>query len=60
MAVRRWLRQRFGAGGEDRFGGAVYLFVRGLGAAKDQGVFRITPSPPLLGEIETLLAGAMP
>jgi exodeoxyribonuclease V beta subunit len=60
VAVRRWLRQRYGAGGEARFGGAVYLFVRGLGTGPGQGVFRSTPPPALLAEIEALLAGAMP
>jgi exodeoxyribonuclease V beta subunit len=60
VALRRWLRQRHGEGGELRLGGVVYLFVRGLGDAPGHGVFRKSPDPMLLGELERLLAGDPP
>jgi exodeoxyribonuclease V beta subunit len=60
VALRRWLRQRHDDDVDARLGGVVYLFVRGLGDAPGHGLFRKSPDPVLLGELERLLAGDAP
>ncbi|MBK8284674.1 MAG: UvrD-helicase domain-containing protein [Ahniella sp.] len=60
LALDRHLRQRLGAAyvPEQQLGGAVYLFVRGIGLGPSAGVFVDTPPLALIqGMADLMLAG---
>jgi exodeoxyribonuclease V beta subunit len=61
VAVCRYLAKRVKNFDYERdFGGVIYLFVRGVRADQDTGVFFIKPSLALVEAIEGLMAGTMP
>ncbi len=59
VALHRWLRFRLGDGYDyDRdFGGARYLFCRGLGAGDGHGIHAFKPTTELVLALDTLFAG---
>ncbi|MBO9661604.1 exodeoxyribonuclease V subunit beta [Dokdonella sp.] len=60
LALHRWLRARLGAGFdyERDFGGAVYLFLRGLARDGSAGVHVDRPPRALIDALDVLLAPA--
>jgi exodeoxyribonuclease V beta subunit len=60
VAVRRYLAKRMHNFDYERdFGGVIYLFVRGVRAGRDTGVFFTKPDRALVEGMEGLMAGAM-
>jgi exodeoxyribonuclease V beta subunit len=61
VAVRRYLATRMPTFDYEKdFGGVIYLFVRGVRAGRDKGVFFTIPDKALVDRMEGLMAGAMP
>jgi len=46
LAMLRWLAQALGSNSEaqDRFGGVLYFFLRGMGGERNAGVYSVSPS----------------
>ncbi|KHT63130.1 exodeoxyribonuclease V subunit beta [Photobacterium gaetbulicola] len=61
LALHRFLKSRKADYNyDDHFGGVYYLFLRGVKAGSDSGIFRAKPSLALLTELETLIDGESP
>lgn len=58
LALQRFLRSRMPSYDyETHFGGVFYLFLRGMEAGSDSGIFHARPSEALLLELEQLIDG---
>lgn len=58
LALQRFLRSRIPHYDyETHFGGVYYLFLRGIEAGSDSGIFHAKPSEQLLTELEQLIDG---
>jgi len=58
VALHRYLKQRLpGYDYETRFGGAYYLFLRGIAPKQKTGIFRDRPSVALIEALDGLLMG---
>ncbi len=58
LALQRFLRSRIpNYDYETHFGGVYYLFLRGIEAGSDSGIFHARPSEQLLTELEQLIDG---
>ncbi|PSV42692.1 exodeoxyribonuclease V subunit beta [Photobacterium sp. GB-36] len=61
LALQRFLRSRIpNYDYETHFGGVYYLFLRGIQAGSDSGIFHAKPSQALLEELDLLIDGALP
>ncbi|WP_305813386.1 exodeoxyribonuclease V subunit beta [Photobacterium leiognathi] len=61
LALQRFLRSRIPNYDYDtHFGGVYYLFLRGIQAGSDSGIFHAKPSQALLDELDLLIDGALP
>ena len=60
VALHRHLRFRLGTRYEpaQHLGGAIYLFLRGLGAGPGHGIHRDVPEPALIAALDGCFAGA--
>ena len=60
LALRRYLATRVPDFDYDRdFGGCIYLFVRGMRAGSDTGIFFHKPERALLDRMEALTTGVV-
>ncbi|MGF1726064.1 exodeoxyribonuclease V subunit beta [Photobacterium nomapromontoriensis] len=58
LALQRFLRSRIPDYDYERhFGGVYYLFLRGMAAGSDSGIFHARPSAALLSDLERLIDG---
>ena len=58
LALQRFLRSRIpGYDYETHFGGVYYLFLRGMEAGSDSGIFHARPTEALLAELDQLIDG---
>ncbi|MGF1688891.1 exodeoxyribonuclease V subunit beta [Photobacterium japonica] len=58
LALQRFLRSRIPDYDYDRhFGGVYYLFLRGIEAGRDSGIFAARPSAALLADLDRLIDG---
>ena len=61
LALHRFLKARkANYNYDDHFGGVYYIFLRGVKAGSDSGIFKAKPSLALLTEMETLIDGESP
>lgn len=61
LALQRFLRSRIpNYSYETHFGGVYYLFLRGIQAGSDSGIFYARPSEILLDELDLVMNGALP
>ncbi len=58
LALQRFLRSRIpDYEYETHFGGVYYLFLRGMEACSDSGIFHARPTEALLAELDQLIDG---
>ena len=61
LALHRFLKARkANYNYDDHFGGVYYIFLRGVKAGSDSGIFKAKPSLALLSEMESLIDGGSP
>jgi len=60
LALHRLLQSRLGEAYDpaEQLGGAIFMFLRGIGNAQTRGCYRIAPDPELLDGLDSLLGAS--